>query len=50
MMKVIPGLVPILVQSYHAGDIITVDLIQRKINRGEAIKKRLTLVDEYRVK
>lgn len=49
-MKITPGVIPIVVQSYHASDIITVDLIHRKISWGEANKKRLALVDELRIK
>ena len=48
--KTVPGLVPIVVQLYHSADLITVDLIQRKITWGEANKRRMTLVDDYKIK
>jgi len=49
-MKIVPGLVPILVQSYHAAEIVVVDLIQRKISWGEANKTLLAQKDEYRIR
>jgi hypothetical protein len=49
-MQFLPGIVPILVQSYNEGDVITVDLIQRKITWGEANKRRMALKGEYMAK
>lgn len=49
-MKVIPWFIPTLVQSYHAGDLITVDLIQRKITWGDANKRRVAVRDDLMVK
>src|SRR5262249_1844518 len=49
-MKIAPGIVPTLVQSYHMFDFITVELIQRKITWGEANKRLLAGRDELRVK
>jgi hypothetical protein len=48
--KFIPGFVPEFVKLTHEIDIITVDLIQRKITWGEASKRRLAVQDEYRAK
>lgn len=46
----IPGFVPILVQYYHSRELVTVDLIQRKITWGEYNKRHMALVDEYKIK
>jgi hypothetical protein len=49
-MKFIPGIVPTLTQFNHQSNLISVDLIQKKITWGEANKRRLALKDEYRGK
>jgi uncharacterized small protein (DUF1192 family) len=49
-MKAYPSFVPTVFQLYHASDLITVDLVQRKITWGEANKSRMVLFDEYKVK
>jgi hypothetical protein len=46
-MKFLPGIVPIAVRLYHKSDLVTVDLIQRKITWGESNKRRMILKDEY---
>lgn len=46
LIKIVPNVIPALVQSYHDGDLIMVDLIQRKITWGEANKRRLALKDQ----
>jgi hypothetical protein len=48
--KITPGIIPMAVQMYHAGDLVVVDLIQRKITWGEYNKRRVALRDEFRVK
>ena len=45
-----PGAVPTLVAGYHAADLVTADLIQRKITYGESNKRIMALRDEYLVK
>jgi hypothetical protein len=46
LMNVIPGIIPIVVQGYHQADLITVDLMERKLSWGEANKKRTALRDD----
>ncbi len=50
LMKIIPGIVPIHIQSLHAMDLIFVDLIQRKITWSEANKRRVALRDDSTAK
>lgn len=38
--RIVPSLVPILVDAYRAYDLVTADLIERKISWGEANKRR----------
>jgi hypothetical protein len=49
-MKIVPGIIPIVVQGYHQTDLITVDLMQRKITWGEANKRRTALKDDVMAK
>lgn len=49
-MKATPSIIPTLVQAFHASDLVTVDLIQRKITWGKANKKLLALKDKFRAK
>lgn len=46
-MQIVPGIIPTTVELYRMSDLITVDLIQRKITWGEANRKRLALKEEY---
>jgi hypothetical protein len=50
LMNGVPGFIPTLARLYHAVDFVNVDLIQRKITWGEANKRRIVLMDEYREK
>jgi hypothetical protein len=45
-----PGTVPMMLQAYDAADLITADLIQRKITWGEYNKKITALKDDFRSK
>jgi len=46
LMPVLPGIIPIIVRGYHEGDLITVDLMERKITWGEYNKQKVRLRDE----
>jgi hypothetical protein len=52
-MPVIPGIIPIFVQGYHQGDLIVVDLMEKKIDWAEYNKQKVAMRDElmerYRV-
>ncbi len=48
--KFSPGTVPMLLQAYDAADLITADLIERKITWGEYNKKITALKDDFRSK
>ena len=39
-MQIAPSVIPIVVPSYYASDLVTVELIQKKITYGEANKKK----------
>jgi hypothetical protein len=49
-MKILPGIIPIVVQGYYQGDLIILDLMQRKISWGDANKRRTVLMNEMRAK
>lgn len=46
-MKITPGIIPTILQLYHASDLIAAELIQRKITWGEANKKSYALRVDY---
>ncbi len=46
LMKTVPSLVSIFVPAYLEGDLITVELIKRKITWGEANKRKATIKNE----
>ena len=46
----LPGLVPILTEAYYKSDLITADLVQRKISWGEANKRYMALEEKTKEK
>lgn len=50
MSRIVPSTVPILVDGYRANDLVTAELIERKISWGEANKRRSDIYSDVQAK